>query len=61
VPQTKFVLVNVPFEKLRIGHMMRKKKPVDALEAVDVTGVQGAVYFDGKKYKWEIIGAETDR
>jgi hypothetical protein len=61
VPLNKFVLVNVPFEKLRIGHMMRKKKPVDALEAVDVTGVQGAVYFDGKKYKWEIIGAETDR
>jgi hypothetical protein len=60
-PLSKFVLVNVPFEKLRIGHMMRKKKPVDALEAVDVTGVQGAVYFDGKKYKWEIIGAETDR
>jgi hypothetical protein len=60
-PQLKFVLVNVPFEKLRFGHMMRKKKPVDALEAVDVTGVQGAVYFDGKKYKWEIIGAEADK
>jgi hypothetical protein len=55
------VLVNVPFEKLRVGHMLKKKKAIDALEAVDVTGVQGAVYFDGKKYKWEIIGAETDK
>jgi hypothetical protein len=60
-PLSKFVLVNVPFEKLRVGHMLKKKKAIDALEAVDVTGVQGAVYFDGKKYKWEIIGAETDK
>jgi hypothetical protein len=59
-PIRKFVLVNLPFEKLRIGHMMIKKKPTDALESVDNTGVQGAVYFDGKKYKWEIIGSELD-
>jgi hypothetical protein len=60
-PLNKFVLVNVPFEKLRVGHMLKKKKAIAALEAVDSSGVQGAVYFDGKKYKWEIIGAETDR
>ena len=60
-PLSKFVLVNVPFEKLRLGHMLKRKKAIDALEAVDVTGVQGAIYFDGKKYKWEIIGAEMDK
>ena len=59
-PGRKFVLVNVPFEKLRLGHMMYKKKPIDALESVDSTGVQGAIYFDGKKYRWEIIGSELD-
>jgi len=60
-PGKKFVLVNVPFQRLRVGHMMRKKKPVDALEVVDETGIQGAIYFDGKKYKWEIIGSELDK
>ena len=60
-PGKKFVLVNVPFQQLRIGHMLRKKKPLDALQAVDETGVQGAIYFDGKKYKWEIIGSELDQ
>lgn len=60
VPGRKFVLVNVPFTKLKVGHMMLKKKPSDALESVDEAGVQGAIYFDGKKYRWEIIGSEID-
>jgi hypothetical protein len=60
-PKQKFVLVNVPFEKIRLGHMMKKKKPVDALEATDETGVQAAVFFNGKKYRWEIIGSDADR
>ena len=60
-PEKKFVLVNVPFKKLKVGHMMKKKKPTDALESVDDAGVQGAIYFDGKKYRWEIIGSEVDQ
>ena len=56
-----FVLVNVPFVQLRVGHMMRKKKSVDAIEAVDEAGVQAAIFFDGKKYRWEIIGSEVDK
>jgi hypothetical protein len=59
-PKAKFVLVNVPFQTVKIGHMMRKKKPVDALGTTDETGVQAAIYFTGKKYNWEIIGADAD-
>jgi hypothetical protein len=59
-PKLKFVLVNVPFQSLKIGHMMRKKKPIDALGTTDETGVQAAIYFTGKKYKWEIIGSDAD-
>jgi hypothetical protein len=59
-PKAKFVLVNVPFQTVKIGHLMRKKKPVDALGTTDETGVQAAIYFTGKKYKWEIIGADAD-
>ena len=60
-PKAKFVLVNVPFQTVKVGHMMRKKKPVDALGTTDETGVQAAIFFTGKKYKWEIIGSEADR
>lgn len=59
-PKAKFVLVNVPFQTVKVGHMMRKKKPVDALGTTDETGVQAAIYFTGKKYKWEIIGSDAD-
>ncbi len=60
-PGKKFVLVNVPFTQLRLGHMMLKKKSLDAIESIDSTGIQGAIYWDGKKYKWEIIGSELDK
>ena len=60
-PTKKFVLVNVPFKQLRLGHMMLKKKAIDAIESIDISGVQGAIYWDGKKYKWEIIGADFEQ
>lgn len=60
-PSRKFVLVNIPFTQLRVGRMMLRKKPVEAIESIDSTGVQGAIYWDGKKYKWEIIGSEADQ
>jgi len=60
-PKLKFVLVNVPFVKIRMGHMMKKKKPIAAIEVTDETGVEAAIYFTGKKYKWEIIGSDADR
>jgi hypothetical protein len=60
-PKLKFVLVNVPFVKIRVGHMMKKKKPLAAIEVTDETSVEAAIYFTGKKYKWEIIGSEADR
>jgi len=60
-PAKKFVLVNIPFKQLRVGHMMKKKRPIDALESIDSAGVQGAIFWDGKKYRWEIIGSELDQ
>lgn len=52
----KFVLVNVPFDKVQIAGALMKKKRVPAIQATDLTGVQGAIYWDGKKYKWEAVG-----
>lgn len=61
VAKTKYVIVNFPFTKLELGKIVnRKKKPVMALEAQESGGVNSVVYWDGKKYKWEVMG-ESDK
>jgi hypothetical protein len=57
VPKLKFVIINLPFEKLSIGSYKVKKKVVDAITAEESGGVAAAVYFDGKNYKWKAYGA----
>ena len=51
-PKEKFVIVNLPFEKLSIAPMMVKKKKVTAILAEEPAGASSSVYWDGKKYKW---------
>jgi hypothetical protein len=61
VPKTKFVIVNLPFTKLELGTIVnRKKKPEMALEAQESGGINSIVFWDGKKYKWEVMG-ESDK
>jgi hypothetical protein len=57
VPQAKFVLVNVPYQKLAFKRAMLKKKVVTTIMAEDVDEVEAAVYWSGKKYKWEPLGS----
>ncbi len=60
VPKAKFILVNVPFESVSMGSVKLKKKAVNAVIAQESGGVTAAVFFNGKKYKWEAIGAEME-
>jgi hypothetical protein len=53
----KFVIINLPFEKLSTGSFKLKKKVVAAITAEESGGVAAAVYWDGKNYKWEAYGA----
>lgn len=53
----KFVIINVPFEKLSVGSFKVKKKVVSAITAEESGGVAAAVYWDGKNYKWKAYGA----
>jgi hypothetical protein len=57
LPKLKFVIINLPFEKLSIGSFKVKKKVVDAITAEETGGVAAAVYWDGKNYKWKAYGA----
>lgn len=53
-PKAKFVLINVPFDRLSLGlFKLKKKKTVVAISAHESELMTSFVYFDGKKYKWE--------
>jgi hypothetical protein len=59
-PKGKFVIVNLPFEKLDLSKMPRKKKTIVALSATELGGLNALVYWDGKKYKWEPTDFSSD-
>lgn len=59
-PKAKFVVVNLPYTKLSLSHVMLHKKPVGAVAAEEPDKVSSVVYWDGKKYKYEPMGADAD-
>lgn len=52
-PKAKFVVINVAFEKLSIGRVLVKNKPVTAIAGEEMTGATNFIYWDGKKWKWK--------
>jgi hypothetical protein len=61
-PAAKFVLVNLPFKQVAVKRLQVKKKKVMAIY-VEETGVDpmtSAVYWDGKKYRYEPMGASLE-
>jgi hypothetical protein len=59
-PKAKFVVVNLPYIRLSLSHVLRHKKPLAALAAEEPDKVTSVVYWDGKKYKYEPMGADAD-
>lgn len=61
-PKSKFVLINVPFSRMSVKKIKVKKKIQMAVYAQDSTtqGESGAVYFDGKKYRYQPLGTSMD-
>ncbi len=55
--KAKFIVINMPFEKLTITRTLIKKKPVTVLAAEELGGLGSMIYWDGKKYRWETTGA----
>ncbi|HKW25786.1 MAG TPA: hypothetical protein VJN48_08380 [Terriglobales bacterium] len=59
-PKSKFVVVNLPYNKLTLSHVMFHKKLVGAVAAEEPDRVTSVIYWDGKKYKYEPMGADAD-
>ncbi|HVP63921.1 MAG TPA: hypothetical protein VMT82_03435 [candidate division Zixibacteria bacterium] len=49
----KFVLVNIPFDRIKLGYMLLRKRTIQVIETEDEIGVQAAIYYDGHRYRWE--------
>ena len=59
-PKAKFVVVNLPYMRLSLSHVLRHKKPQAAVAAEEPDKVTSVIYWDGKKYKYEPMGADSD-
>ena len=60
-PKSKWVVVNVPFEKISLGEVtLKKKRTVAAVTVIEADGLTAMVFFDGKKYKWEPNSYDPD-
>jgi hypothetical protein len=59
-PKAKFVIVNLPFERLSQSVTPFKKKTVTAISATEEGGLNAMVFWDGKKYRWEPTDFSTD-
>jgi hypothetical protein len=58
-PKAKFVLINLPYRSLSVRRMKVGKKVIQAIytEEGNDLGETSAMFFDGKKYKYEPMGS----
>jgi hypothetical protein len=58
-PRAKFVIINLPFKKVAMKRILLKKKKINAIYAEETGGdeMTSAVFFDGKNYKYQPMGA----
>jgi hypothetical protein len=55
-PKAKFVVVNVPFDDVKMGRMLIKKgkPPIYVIKAIETRSMEdSAVFWDAKKKKWK--------
>ena len=52
-PKARFVLINVAFDRLSVGHVVKKKKTFDDID-IEETGVLSSfLFWNGHRYKWQ--------
>jgi len=61
-PKAKFVIINLPFTKMAVKRIKLGKKVQMAIYAQESSeqGESSAVYFDGKKYKYQPMGSSME-
>ena len=53
-PKSKSVIINAPFDSLRLTRVPRNKKQITtALALIEDEGLTSNIFWDGKKWKWQ--------
>jgi hypothetical protein len=62
-PKPKFVLINLPFKTLTVKRLALKKKVVLGVymeEQGEGEATSSVVFWDGKRYRYQILGADLE-
>ncbi|HXY06219.1 MAG TPA: FG-GAP repeat protein [Terriglobales bacterium] len=61
-PMAKFMIVNTPMDKVYVKKLMVRKKPHVAIyvEETGGSGMDSALFWDGKKYRYQPMGANLE-
>jgi len=62
-PKPKFLLINLPFKTLAVKKLALKKKVVLGIfmeEKGEGENTSSVVFWDGKKYRYQILGADLE-
>lgn len=62
-PKPKFLLINLPFKTLSVKRLALKKKMVLGIymeEKGEGEATSSVVFWDGKKYRYQILGADME-
>ena len=60
-PKAKFVLINLPFKTLAVKRLATRKKTVLGVfmeEKGEGENTSSVIFWDGKKYRYQILGAD---
>ncbi len=52
-PKAKYCVINLPFDNLAIGSAVYKKKPRATIVATEAGMMESAIFWDGKRYRYE--------
>ena len=52
-PKERFVLINMSFDRISVGHLERKKKVIDDISLEETGVLSSFLYWNGHRYKWQ--------
>ncbi|PYX84987.1 MAG: hypothetical protein DMG68_19010, partial [Acidobacteria bacterium] len=52
-PKERFLLINVNFDRISVGHIARKKKAMDDIDLEETGVLTSFLYWNGHRYKWQ--------
>jgi len=52
-PKERFVVINVNFDRISVGHVVKKKKAMDDINLEETGILSSFLYWNGHRYKWQ--------